>query len=184
MSFRWIPILFLLLALRPAAAQIELNPYLGFSPGDDRLSLPATADNPAESFEGHRYFLGADALFGANQLAPLAGAVYVHQRYSGSGGTDFSYGRIQIPLGLAYRLLAPDFDINLVPSLAVVPGLNLGTSAAPAFQRDLDVSLRAAVRLYLDDWTLGTQYWWNFTDHYPAGAETPAGWVLTAGMRF
>ncbi|THH40457.1 hypothetical protein [Neolewinella litorea] len=164
--------------LIPISGQVEVNPYVGFVPGKDRLSTTGG------DLKGSRYLLGIDALLGAGQLAPLGGLFYVQQRYEGGASGDFSYGRVHLPLGVAYRLLAPDFDLNLVPSLALAPGLTLGSDAAPDFMRELDWSLRAGARLYLDTVTVGVHYLLSLTDHYPEGKEDPAGVVLTLGARF
>ncbi|NJB86509.1 hypothetical protein GGR26_002277 [Lewinella marina] len=176
------PLFFLaLLSLSPLAAQVEVNPYIGYLLGEDRLTVGEGGS--VREFTGTRYAVGVDALLGARQLAPSGGLLYVHRKFSGDGGTDFSYGSVHLPLGLAYRVLPPDFDLNLVANLAVAPGWVAGGGTAPGFEGNLDWSLRGGVRLYLDYVTLGVHYFGSFTDHYPPDREVVPQWMLTLGIR-
>ncbi len=168
----------------PASAQLELNPYFGLATGDQAVTLPSANDAPV-SYAGDRFLLGVDVLVGAGQLAPLAGLVYRPNSYENEAGDVFNYGHISLPLGLAYRMLAADFDVNLVLHAAIVPGLAFGDDAVAgsAIDHGLDWRGRGGVTLYLGTLTLGGQYRYAFgQDRLPQGRS--GTFVLTLGGRF
>ncbi len=124
-------------------------------------------------------------LVGAGQLAPLAGLVYRPNSYESGAGEVFNYGQISLPLGLAYRILTADLDINLVLHAAVVPGFAFGddTVAGNTIDHGLDWRGRGGVTLYLGTLTLGGQYLHGFAeDGLPGGRS--GTFVLTLGGRF
>ena len=177
-------VLLLLSLLATAAtgrAQIEYNPYVGLFSGDNRIELVGPTDG-VDVFEGQRYAVGADFLFGAGQLAPSAGILFRPGRYESTTAESFTRHRLQLPLGLAYRVIAPDWDINLVPSVAVVPGLILGDGVGE--ENGVHWSGRAGVRLYLDWATLGVHYFRGFGDPLPRGEHEEGRMLYTIGLRF
>ena len=174
------------LALATCSAQVELNPYVGLITGDRRVELIQPTDD-VFVYEGNRLQLGVDALFGAGQLAPLAGLSYRMSSYeSEQAAASFDYGRLRLPLGLAYRVLAADFDINLVFSAAIAPGLALGddrTETVLLVDNRVDWRGRGAATFYLGTVTLGLQY--GRTLFGSADALGPTGdFVVTLGARF
>ncbi|PPK88541.1 hypothetical protein CLV84_1509 [Neolewinella xylanilytica] len=165
----------------PAAAQLEYHPYFGLFSGDAQISLIGD-DDGVDVFDGQRYAVGLDVLVGAGQLAPSVGLLFRPGRYESPTAEPFSRHRLQLPLGLAYRVLPPAFDINLVPSVAIIPGLALGDGVGE--DRSVDWSGRIGIRLCIDWFTCGAHYFRTFTDPFPGG-EHEAGRVLyTVGARF
>ncbi len=162
-------------------AQIEVNPYLGIFSGGNELRLFNDNDG-LDVYEGQQYAIGLDALFGAGHLAPTAGLLFRPGQFESETAESFTLHRLHLPLGLAYRVLAPDFDINLVPSAAIVPGLVFGEGGD--LEHTLDWTARAGVRLYLDWFTLGAYYFKSFTDHYPSGEHEEGRMLYTLGVRF
>ena len=176
-------ILFLLgffLTAGPVAAQVEWHPYAGLFTGG--RSVERVAGNDAVVvYEGQRTAVGLEAQFGAGQLTPFGGLLYRPGAYRTGTDAGFDYHRLHLPLGVGYRLLSPQFDINLFPSVAVVPGLAIGDAAEG---ESLSWSGRFGAGLYLDWFTLSAYYWHDFTD--ALGGELPAGGraLLTLGARF
>ena len=173
----------MLLSLVAAAgrAQIEYNPYVGLFAGENRIELLGPTDG-LDVYEGPQYAVGADFLFGAGQLAPSAGVLFRPGRYESTTAESFTRHRLQLPLGLAYRVIAPDWDINLVPSLTVVPGLILGDGVGS--ERTLNWSARAGIRLYLDWVSLGVHYFRGLGDPLPRGEHEEGRMLYTVGLRF
>ena len=176
-----LPFLFLLTVAAAGRAQVEYNPYVGLFSGDNRIELLGPTDG-VDVYEGPRYAFGADFLFGAGQLAPSAGILFRPGRYESTTAASFTRHRLHLPLGLAYRVIAPDWDINLVPSLAVVPGLILGDGVGE--ERRLDWGARAGIRLYLDWATVGVHYFRGFGDPLPEGEHEEGRMLYTIGLRF
>ncbi len=177
--------LFIVFATATGSAQVELNPYVGLITGDRTIDLVQPTDD-IFTYEGDRWQLGIDALFGAGQLAPLVGLSYRMSSYESKQAASFDYGRLRLPLGLAYRVLAADFDINLVLSVAIAPGLALGddrTETVILFENNIDWRGRAAATFYLGSVTLGLQYGQNVSS--PENSFGPNGdFTLTLGARF
>ena len=167
------------------SAQVELNPYVGLITGDRSVDLVQPTDD-VFTYTGDRWHLGVDALFGAGQLAPLVGLSYRMSSYESEQAASFDSGRLRLPVGVAYRLLAADFDINLVLSAAVAPGLALGderTETVILFDNDIDWRGRAAATFYLGSITLGLQY--GQTLSAPTHTFGPDNdFTLTLGTRF
>ncbi|WP_116125096.1 hypothetical protein [Lewinella sp. IMCC34183] len=165
-------------------AQIEYNPYGGLLTGTERLTFVSPVD-AVEVYESSDWVGGVDLLFGSGQWAPLAGVLYRAGSYDGPAGDGLAYHRLYVPLGVAYRLLTPDFDINLVPHVAIAPGLVLGDDTNLSTDPDLHWNGRAGVRLYLDFVSLGVDYLRAFTTHFPDGSgEKPGRLVLSLGLRW
>ncbi|MGB3801627.1 MAG: hypothetical protein WA952_17555 [Lewinella sp.] len=171
---------FLLLATR-LVGQLEVNPYVGLFSGDNQLTLIGPTDG-VDVYDAQRFAVGLDVLFGAGQLAPSAGVLFRPGRYESSTAETFSQHRLQVPLGLAYRVIAPDWDINLVPSLAVVPGFTFGDG--PEGNDPISWSGRGGVRLYLDWFTVGVHYFRTFTDTFAVGEHQEGRVLYTVGARF
>ena len=177
-----------LLAILTAAtgcAQIEFNPYVGLITGDRTVDVVQPNDE-VFSYKGDRLQLGIDALFGAGQLAPLVGLSYRTNSYDSEQAASINYARLRLPLGLAYRVLAADFDINLVLSAAIAPGLALGderTETVVLRENSIDWLGRGGATLYLGSITLGLQYGvvLSANDH-PLGRDND--FALTLGARF
>ncbi|WP_116107455.1 hypothetical protein [Lewinella sp. IMCC34191] len=165
----------------PAAGQLELNPYVGLFSGENQLTLIGATDG-LDIYDAQRYAVGLDVLFGAGQLAPTAGLLYRPGKYESRTAEDFTQHRLHVPLGLAYRVIAPDFDINLVPALAVVPGFRFGDG--PANDQSISWSGRAGIRVYLDWFTLGVHYFRTFTDSFSTGEHREGRVLYTVGARF
>ena len=181
---RTLPLLLLLSLLAASAigrAQIEFNPYVGLFSGGNRIELVGPTDG-VDVYDGPQYAVGADFLFGAGQLAPSAGVLFRPGRYESPTAESFTRHRLHLPLGLAYRVIAPDWDINLVPSLAVVPGLILGDGVGE--ERAVDWSARAGIRLYLDWASLGVHYFRGLGDPLPRGEHEEGRMLYTIGLRF
>ena len=173
------------LALATCSAQVELNPYVGLITGDRRVELLQPTDG-VFVYEGNRLQVGVDALFGAGQLAPLAGLSYRMSSYESEQAASFDYGRLRLPLGLAYRVLAADFDINLVLSAAVAPGLALGderTETVLLVENKVDWRGRGTATFYLGAVTLGLQYGQTLFGSADALGQTN-DFVVTLGARF
>ena len=173
-------LLVLLLTAGPAAAQIEWHPYAALFTGDRSVERGGGAD-AVVVYEGQRTALGLETQFGGGQLTPLAGVLYRPGSYRTGTDAGFDFHRLHLPLGLGYRLLSPQFDINIFPSVAVVPGLPFGD----AVEGDgLSWSGRFGAGLYLDWFTLSAYYWHDFTD--ALDGEVPGGGraLLTLGARF
>ena len=184
MFYRIALFLFCLLFGPALSAQIEYNPYAGILTGKERLRFTGPTDD-VTVYESSDWVVGADLLFGSGQLAPLAGVFYRSGSYTAPGGEGLAYHRLHLPLGVAYRLLAPDFDINLVPSLAVAPGVVLGDDTNLSNDPDIDWSGRAGAVLYLDFVTVGVDYLRSFTTHFAdADGEKRGRWLLTLGIRW
>ena len=173
-------LLLLFLGTVPAAAQIEWHPYVGLFTGDRSVER-GSGNDATVVFEGQRLALGLETQFGSGQLTPFGGVLYRPGAYRTDGDAGFDFHRLHVPLGLGYRLLSPQFDINVFPSVAVVPGLSFGDAAEG---EGVSWSGRVGAGLYLDWFTLGLYYWRDFGD--PLGGELPAGGrtLLTAGARF
>lgn len=173
-------LLFLFLVAGPAAAQIEWHPYAGLFTGD-RSVRRVTGNDAVVVYEGQRTALGLEAQFGAGQLTPFGGLLYRPGAYRTGSDAGFDFHRLHLPVGLGYRLLSPQFDINLFPSAAVVPGLPFGDATEG---ERVGWSGRFGLGLYLDWFTLSAYYWHDFTE--PLGGELPAGTrtLLTVGARF
>ncbi|CAH0999308.1 hypothetical protein LEM8419_00606 [Neolewinella maritima] len=178
-------ILFLLLCSFSSYGQVEINPYLGVLTGDRQIDLVQPADD-VFTYTGDRLLLGADVLFGAGNLAPLVGLSYQFSRYETEQAPAFDYGHLRLPLGLAYRLLPADLDLNVVLTVAVAPGLSLGddrTETVTFDQSTIDWAGRGAVTLYLDLFTVGIQCMRGFSASGTT-QELATYLGLTAGARF
>ena len=167
------------------SAQVELNPYVGLITGDRTVDLVQPTDG-VFTYEGNRWQLGVDALFGAGQWAPLAGLSYRMSGYESGQAASFDYGRLRLPLGVAYRVLAADFDINLVLSAAVAPGLALGddrTETVILVDNKVDWRGRSAATFYLGTVTLGLQYGQTLFGSADALGQTN-DFIVALGARF
>ncbi|MCP9236430.1 hypothetical protein [Lewinella sp. JB7] len=174
----------ILLFAAPASAQIEFSPYIGLATGDQSVELVRPTDN-FDRYAGDRLLAGFDLLFGAGQLVPVAGLAYRPTTYEESGGEDFRYDRLTLPLGFAYRLLAADFDINVVLHAAALPGISWGDDSASGQTLDhgLHWGARGGLTLYLGTVTLGGQYLIDVGRSGPVGGAGTT-FVVTAGGRF
>jgi hypothetical protein len=168
--FLFLPLLLSLMALSPRLlAQIEFHPYLGLSVQDVELR---TTDAAGTNFSlpTDQYLGGLEAHLGRRLLTPLFGLSY---RYL-SADTDalpeggrLDYHVVSLPLGMAYRLLPADLDINLVPQLALLPTYSFLRGESGQTDYGLGWSLRAATSVYLDWATLGLQYRYRLSDDGP-----------------
>ena len=168
----------------PASAQLEFNPYLGLATGKESIQLTAPND-AVNTYHADRFMLGLDVLIGARKLAPLVGIQYHPSTYESGTAAGFRYDRITLPVGLAYRVLEADFDINIVFHAAVAPGLTWGDGEAAGMEIDqgFNWSARGGATLYLGTVTLGAQ----FVRHLPADGyrRLRAGtFMVTLGARF
>ncbi|MBB4079304.1 hypothetical protein GGR28_001924 [Lewinella aquimaris] len=172
---------FWLIFTAPAFAQIEVNPYIGLATGSQEVQLPGPTDI-FETYTGDHLLAGVDLLFGAGQLAPLAGIAYRPNTYENQAGRAYSDHRLSLPLGAAYRILAADFDLNLVFHAAVVPGMFWGDDPA-GDDRGVDWAARGGLTLYLGTVTVGGQYYWNLGED-PLEITRTNAFILTMGGRF
>ncbi len=168
----------------PALAQLQVNPYVGLATGNQSVAL-ATPTDGLENYAGDRLLVGVDVLAGAGQWAPLAGLVYRPTTYESDAGEVFNYGHIYLPLGIAYRLLAADFDINVLLHGALAPGISFGDGMASGtcIDHGLNWLGRGGVTLYLGTVTLGGQFVHSFGEDGLIGSRGGT-FVLTLGGRF
>lgn len=185
MTFRIFFFLLLVGCAPRLTAQVEFNPYGGILTGRESLRFVGPTDAVTE-YGGRDWIVGTDLLFGAGQLAPLAGLLYRSGSLDGPGGESFAYDRLYLPIGVGYKLLSPDFDINLVPTLAVAPGLVVNDGTSFADDRSLTWNGRAGARLFLDFVSLGVDYLHDFSaPRFPeAEGERRGRWLLSVGLRW
>ena len=164
--------------------QLEFTPYLGVVLGDRAVLITEPLDE-LTAYTGDRLLLGADVLFGGGALAPLVGVAFQPNSYVSADGTrDFRYHHLQLPLGLAYRLLPADLDLNLLLTAALGPGLRLGDeSTGTVLLDDAGVAWmgRGGILLYIYSATVGVQYRHQLNTGLP---QRSGQWAVTAGLRF
>jgi len=179
----FLPLLFLLPA--PTAAQLEVNPYVGIL-NEANEYIDRSVDNAATVYANDRkYALGADALFGAGRVAPLAGILFIHRRYAAAGTGDFTDDRLLIPLGAAYRLRHPATSFNILLSAAAVPGFSLSGDDTPISEARDGISwgLRGGAVLTFDFITAGVYYYRDLGDA-PLGQSPKGSLIFALGGRF
>ena len=179
----WLLPLFLLL-FGPLSAQVEWNPYVGLLTGDREVYNTSALD-VVNVYTGDRLLLGADALIGSGQLAPLVGLSYQPNSFEDALRNTFDYHHLQLPLGVAYRLIDPSWDINLLLSAAAAPRLTFGDESVREVLGDDGVNWlgRGGVTLFIDFVSLGFQYQYKFRDPEP-GHGPRAATAITLGARF
>lgn len=174
----------LLLAFGTLSAQVEWHPYAGLVTGDRAVTL-TEPDDALTTYTGDRLLVGADLLFGGRSLAPLVGVAYQPNTYvTRDGDRSFAYHHLQLPLGVAYRLLPADLDLNLLLTAAIAPGLRLGDKDTETVLLD-DKAIawmgRGGIVLCIYSATLGVQYRHQLNTGLP---QRSGAWALTAGLRF
>jgi hypothetical protein len=162
------------------SAQVESHPYLGVSSTGRALQTVGPADAPL-SLDTDQYLLGLDLHFGRRSLTPLAGLGYRLLTAEPGPDESLNYHVLSLPLGLAYRLLPADLDLNLVPHLALLPTYTWETFDRGSAGYGLDVGLRTGVSAYLHWATLGVQYRYRFTGEGPESRRDL--WSLVVGIR-
>lgn len=181
MRIRHVLLLLSLPLLSPAAfSQVEYHVQTGLFTGTNEVAL-LSVDDAVDVYTGTRYVVGVETLFGSGQVAPLAGLLFQPGRYRSPTAEDFAFHRLYAPLGVAYRLLSPQFDLNFVPSVAAVPAISFGDGAEG---EGLSWNGRVGAALLLDWFTLGAYYWRSFGDGFGSKEHSGGRALLTAGVRF
>ncbi len=173
----------LFLLTSPLHAQLQLNPYAFQWRPNKELTL-----SPGNDIADRSLGIGVEALFGAKQLAPFAALAYQHRQYSSEESGDFELDELQFQLGLAWRIRAASTSFNLVPHLALSPGLTLGASQdsnllpeiSDALENSLNLRLKAGITLYLD--FISLHYNWFF--HLANDPDETSYRHLGIGVRF
>lgn len=165
-------------------AQLEIYPYVGIMNEANAFVDQSPSDAATVYGNDRKYAAGADVLFGSRQLAPLAGILWMHRRYS-AGPDSFADNRLMFPLGLAYRLRHPSTSLNVVITAAGVPAFSLSDDDTPISEARKGIGWggRGGIVLTFDFITAGFYYYRNFGDT-PIDESQRGSLIFTLGGRF